>query len=168
MPTLKELSLALGLLTTEHSAAVDVDGWQGYVWRTAELRQCDSRKEQACVILRDQWDWKRQQFYEFAIQMDTAGNRVLSRIGLMNDDPSDRDYVCLVAAFLDEEAEKVGILFVNWPSSPGKHYSRMVPIRPLRPVSQITQVVIGSKQCDRSASIDARNFQRVRQLLKQR
>lgn len=168
MPTLKELSIALGLLTSEHSAAVDVDGWQGYVWRVRDIEHCTSLNDEPCKLLEDRWDWKRPQTYQFSLQVDTENNTVVSRIGLMNDDSSDRDNVCIVAAFLDKRGEKIGISFVNWPSPPGKHYSRSVPIRPFRPVSEITQAVIGSKQCDRAAVTDAKNFQRIRQFLKQR
>lgn len=168
MPTLKELSIALGLLTSDHSAAVDVDGWEGYVWRIREIDHCISISQEPCKLLTDRWDWKRPQFYDISLQTDPKNNIIVSRIGLKNDDPTDRDYVCIVAAFLDKQGEKIGITYVNWPSSPGKHYSRNVPIRPLRRVEEITQVVIGSKQCDRAAARDAENFQRVRQSLKQR
>lgn len=168
MPTLKELSIALGLLTSEHSAAVEVDGWQGYVWRTREISHCTLIQDQPCKVLEDRWDWKRPQFYDFSLQIDMQRNTVVSQIGLMNDDPDDRDNVCIVAAFLDKQGEKVGIVFINWPSSPRRHYTRSVPISPFRPVSEITQVVIGSKQCDRAATRDAINFQKVRQSLKQR
>lgn len=168
MPTLKELSIALGLLTSDHSAAVDIDGWQGYVWRIREISQCRSLDEQPCTILQDRWDWKRPQFYNFSLQLDRKNNRIVSRIGLDNRDATDNDHVCIVAAFLDSRGEKIGILFINWLSLPGKQYSRDAPIQPLRPVAEITQVVIGSKQCDKAAANDARNFQRIRQMLSQR
>lgn len=106
MPTLKELSIALGLLTSEHSAAVDVDGWQGYVWRVRDIEHCTSLNDEPCKLLEDRWDWKRPQTYQFSLQVDTENNTVVSRIGLMNDDSSDRDNVCIVAAFLDKRGRR--------------------------------------------------------------
>lgn len=168
MPSLKDISIALGLLTSDHPAAVDVDGWQGYVWRVLEINHCLSITKQSCKILEDRWDWKRPQFYDFSVELDPRNNQILSRIGLRNEDKSDIDNVCIVAAFLDGDGNEIGILFVNWPSRPGRPYARAMPIRPAVPVTGLNQVVVGTKQCSQQATADAKNYQRLRQKLKQR
>lgn len=168
MPSLKELTLALGLLTSENAPALNADGWQNYVWRVRPANQCLSYQGSFCTLVVDRWDWKRPQSYEFSFFADPQSNTVTSRVKLDNQDSTDTDQVCLVASFLDKSGTEIGILFVNWRSIGGRAYSRDAPIKPLAPVAEIVTVAVGTKQCEVKAVSDAENFYRIRYRLGQR
>jgi hypothetical protein len=167
MTTLKELSIALGLLTSDHSPTELVDGWVNYVWRVKQLEHCLAQQE-FCRIVSDRWDWKRPQFYDAEFKADLSSNTITTRISLRNEDADDGDQVCIVVSYLDATDELVAIFFANWRSLPTRSYTREVPIRPSKPIKDITSVMVGSKQCDVRAIEDTRNFQRIRHILRQR
>jgi len=168
MATLKELSIALGLLTSDSNPSAIVDGWANYVWRARDVRGCLSQAQGFCNIVHDRWDWKRKQTYDAAFKIDTQTNTITTRITLNNEDPDDNDQVCIVVSYLDADDELIGIYFANWRSLPKRSYSREAPISPSKPINAITKVLVGSKQCDVRATEDTRNFYRIRQILKQR
>jgi hypothetical protein len=168
MPTLKQLSIALGLLTSDHAAVPDEDGWKNYVWRVHAAQECLSVENGYCKLVEDKWDWKRPQYYSFAFRTDPKTNSVTSRITLRNEDPDDDDQVCVVAGFLNAAGEEVGIFFVNWRALPGRSYTREAPIWLPTDVRNIVTVAVGTKQCDVKAMADAENFYRIRLELKQR
>lgn len=168
MPSLKELSIALGLLTSDQNPVAVADGWQDYVWRVRPAAACLSEKSGFCQIVRDRWDWKRNQHYEFAFATDAKTNTITSRITLRNEDPADSDQVCLVASFVDGGGKEMATVYVNWRSLAGRTVTRDAPIRPVLPVSAIAAVAVGTKQCDVKAEADARNFSRLRRELGQR
>lgn len=168
MPTLKQLSIALGLLTSDNAPVPNEDGWQNYVWRVHAAQQCLSVENGYCKLVDDKWDWKRPQYYSFSFRADPKTNSVSSRITLRNEDPEDDDQVCVVASFLDAAGAEVGILFVNWRALPGRSYTREAPIWLTTDVSAIATVAVGTKQCDVKAMADAANFYRIRLELKQR
>ncbi|WP_165225676.1 hypothetical protein [Affinirhizobium pseudoryzae] len=168
MPSLKELTVALGLLASEDDPALNADGWQNYVWRVRPADQCLSYQGSFCKLVVDRWDWKRPQRYEFSFSADGPTNTITSRVKLENQDPADTDQVCLVASFLDKSGNEIGILFVNWRSIAGRTYTRDAPIKPLAPVSEIATVAVGTKQCEVKSVSDAENFYRIRYRLGQR
>ena len=53
MPTLKELSLALGLLGSDPFSTGEIDGWEGYVWRGRGAAACKTTVAVFCHILQD-------------------------------------------------------------------------------------------------------------------
>jgi hypothetical protein len=168
MSTLKQLSIALGLLTSDHAPVPDQDGWQNYVWRVQAAQQCLHVEDGFCEVVQDKWDWKRPQYYSFAFRPDPKTNSIMSRITLRNEDPHDDDQVCVVASFLNAAGQEVGIFFANWRALPGRSYTRAAPIWLSTDVSEIATVAVGTKQCDVKAMTDAQNFYRVRLELKQR
>ena len=168
MPTLKTLSIALGLLSSDHAPIADAEGWQNYVWRVRPATECLSQTNGFCEIVRDDWDWKRPQHYRFAFRTDESSNTIISRVTLDNQDSSDTDNVCIVASFLNTDGDEIGILFLNWHSIHGRSYTRDAPIHPLAPVTEIATVAVGSKQCEIKAKSDAANFYRIRSQLGQR
>lgn len=168
MPTLKQLSIALGLLTSDHAAVPNEDGWENYVWRIRAAQECLVVKDGFCELVEDKWDWKRPQYYTFSFRSDPQTNSVTSRITLRNEDPEDDDQVCVVASFLDASGEEVGIFYANWRALPGRSYSREAPIWLSSDVRDIATVAVGTKQCDVKAKPDAQNFYRIRLELKQR
>ncbi|MDC9837286.1 hypothetical protein [Rhizobium binxianense] len=168
MPTLKQLSIALGLLTSDHSPVPNEDGWQNYVWRVQATQECIAIEGGYCVLVQDKWDWKRPQYYSFSFRSDPKTNSVTSRVTLRNEDTEDDDQVCVVASFLNAAGQEVGVFFANWRALPGRSYSREAPIWLTTDVSEITTVAVGTKQCDVKATADAQNFYRIRLELKQR
>lgn len=168
MPSLKELSIALGLLTSDHNPVAVADGWEGYVWRVRAATDCLSEENGFCQMVRDRWDWKRPQHYAFAFATDAKSNTITSRITLQNEDPTDSDQVCIVASFVDGRGQEVAVVYVNWRSLAGRSVTRDAPVRPTVPVSSIAAVAVGTKQCDAKAEADARNFARLRRQLGQR
>ena len=168
MPTLKQLSIALGLLTSDHSPVPDQDGWVNYVWRVHAAQQCLDVEDGFCEVVQDKWDWKRPQYYSFSFRSDPKTNSVTSRITLRNEDPEDDDQVCVVASFLNAAGQEVGIFYANWRALPGRSYTREAPIWLSSDVSKIATVAVGTKQCDVKAKPDAQNFYRIRLALNQR
>ncbi len=162
MPTLKQLSIAIGLLTSDHAAVPEQDGWKNYVWRVQPAQQCLTVENGYCDVVQDRWDWKRPQYYSFAFRSNPADNSVMSRITLRNEDPDDDDQVCFVASFLDAQGQEIGIFFANWRALPGRTYTREAPIWLSTDVRKIATVAVGSKQCDVKAMADAANFYRIR------
>lgn len=166
---LKELSIAIGLLTSENSPVGNADGWANYVWRVRPVEQCiTTDKRGFCHIVDDRWDWKRDQHYSFAFRTDPKANTLTGNLRLDNRDLADDDFVCIVAVFTDKNDEEVAVLYQNWHSLHGRAIERDVPIRPSLPVDSIVKVAVGSKQCDVHASPDAANFYRTRLQLNQR
>jgi hypothetical protein len=168
MPTLKELSIAIGLLTSDQNPVANADGWTDYVWRIRPTEKCLAITDGFCTLVKDSWDWKRPQYYEFALRMDEANGKITSRITLQNEDPTDDDQVCIVASFLDRSGVERGVLFVNWRSIHGRSYSREAPIQLATPLKDIVTVAVGTKQCQLKALADSQNFYRKRTELKQR
>lgn len=168
MPTLKELSIAFGLLSSDPYPAAEADGWKDYVWRVRDVGHCELDDRGFCHAVSDRWDWKRPEFYEASYKLDEATNTITTRISLRNEDPTDSDQVCMVVSYLDADDRMVGIFFANWRSLPQRHYSREAPIVPSRDVRNVARIAVGSKQCEVQAAADARNFSRIRQLLRQR
>jgi hypothetical protein len=166
---LKELSIAIGLLTSDNAPVADADGWKNYVWRVRPIDQCIATDERGfCRIVDDRWDWKRDQRYSFSFRLDQATNGLTGHLRLDNSDPRDDDFVCIVAIFTDRNDKEVAVLYQNWHSLHGRTIERDVPVRPSLPVASIVKVAVGSKQCDAHASPDAANFYRARTELKQR
>lgn len=168
MPSLKELSIALGLLSSDPYPAAQADGWEDYVWRVREVGHCVLDDSGFCPVVSDRWDWKRPEFYDASFRLDIATNTITTRISLRNQDPTDSDQVCIVVRYLNAEDESIGLFFANWRSLPNRSYTREAPIVPARKIQSVTKVAVGSKQCDVTAADETQNFMRIRRLLGQR
>lgn len=168
MPSLKDFSVALGLLASDIDPGTQPDGWKDYVWRIRSTAQCRSASEGFCQLVEDKWDWKRPQQYRFWFQFEPSTATVTARITFQNDDRTDDDQVCLVASFLNDAGDQIGILYVNWLSLPQTTYTRDVPIKLSRPAKSIKTVVVGSKQCREEQPGDEANYKRIRARLGQK
>lgn len=167
---LKELSVAISLLTSDHNPLADFYGWKDYVWRIRTIEHCDPQGGSMCDIVSDRWDWKRDQRYSFAMATDEARNGLTVRLGLDNRDPEDRDNVCVVAFFMNAEDKEVAVFYQNWVAFPGKAYRRDTPITlaPGKPVGSIRKVAVGVKPCEEKNTTDAKLFYTIRLMLDQR
>ena len=163
--TLKELSLALGLLSSDNNPVPDAGGWQSFVWRVAPIKRCLSVDHRGfCVAVRDKWDWKRDQHYEFGYRENADGS-VVVRLRLDNRDPKDNDNVCIVALFVDGSGHELSFIYQNWPSRHGRPIDREIPtLTPLR-LANVKQVIVGTKQCKIKNPEDSRPFQALRHRL---
>lgn len=167
---LKDLSLAIGLLTSDQAPIPDQYGWKDFVWRIRPIEHCMMPDAGMCKVITENWDWKRDQQYSFAVQGFPATNGLTIRLGLNNRDPEDRDDVCIVAIFTNANDKEVAIFYQNWASYPGRNYARDTPLQlaPKFPVGTITKVIIGVKQCDPKNAVDAQLFYSIRTMLDQR
>lgn len=166
---LKELSLAIGLLSSDDAQVALKEGWQGYVWRVRPVEHCAAPDERGfCTLLESRWDWKRDQHYVFAVKMDGEENRIETRVLIDNRDPDDDDHVCIAAVFYDREDREVAVDFRHIYSVPGQKTGGEAVLMPMRPLKEATRVAIGSKQCDAAAEEDAALFASVRDKLGQK
>lgn len=166
---LKELSISIGLLFSDHSPVADANGWKDYVWTIKSVNDClghDTRD--LCIAVKGQWDWKRPQHFSYSYMFDQQQNVITSRLWLQNDDPADDDHVCVVAIFTNDKDQEVAVYYQNWLSLHGRAIERDVPIHPEQPVANITKLAVGTKQCNGESPPDAKNFYRIRSLLNQR
>lgn len=150
---LKEFSLAIGLLTSDHAPVALKEGWTGYVWKIRSVEQCMGAAAD-CTLQRGKWDWKRDERYSYGARLNPVDNRIDTRIVLDNRDPSDADHVCVAAVYYDRSGVEVAVDFAVIYSLPRKVTEKAATLRPSRPVSTIDQVAIGTKQCDPDASAD--------------
>lgn len=170
MPSLlKELSLAIGLLSSDNATVALKEGWKGYVWKIRPVAQCLAMQgDDYCKLHKGKWDWKRDERFRYAARFNTRGNRIDSRMTLDNRDPSDDDHVCIAAVYYDAKGVEVAVDFAVVYSLPRKVVEAGSSIRPSRPVSSIAQVAIGTKQCDPDSSRDRALFASIQQKLKQK
>ena len=163
--TLKELSLALGLLSSDSNPVPDAGGWQNFVWRVTPINHCLSVDDRGfCVAIRDKWDWKRDQHYVFGYR-ENADGAVVGRLRLENRDAADNDHVCVVALFVDGEGHELSFIYQNWPSPHGRSIDREMPtLTPLQ-LANVKAIVVGTKQCKIKNPDDNRPFQALRQRL---
>lgn len=165
---LRDLSLAIGLLTSDQSPVPDADGFRGYTWRVPAIEHCQPIVSgKSCVAVQSRWDWKRDQRYELAFRIEPK-NRLVVSLALDNRDPTDKDSVCAVALFTDADDNEIAVFYQNWYSLPGRAYRREVPLLPARDVTKIAKLAVGTRQCDPKAAADAKNFYRMRTALGQR
>lgn len=167
---LKDLSFALGLLTSDQTPVADQYGWKDYIWRLRPVEQCVSPDAGMCMVIADRWDWKRDQHYTFEFEANAETNAIVVRLGLDNRDPTDRDNVCVVALFTDADDREMAIFYQNWTSLPGRSYKRDVPIQlhSRFSVGSIAKVAIGVKQCEQKNAADSSLFYSIRTMLEQR
>jgi len=166
---LKELTLALGLLTSDQSPVPNADGWQDYVWRIRDAGTCLATDARGlCHLVHDRWDWKREQWYDLSFGSDPKRNLLNLRLRIDNRDPSDQDRVCVVVLFIDDKDEEVAVYYSNWLSFPRRVIDRTTPLKPARDISTIAKVAVGSKQCDGASPRDADLYMRTRYKLDQR
>lgn len=166
---LKELSLAIGLLSSDNATVALKEGWQGYVWKVRPVEQClRAGKQQDCVIGKGKWDWKRDERFQLTARFDPAGNRIDLRLGLDNRDPSDDDHVCVAAVFYDGKEREVAVSFTNLHSPARRKVETRTALAPSRPVSSIRMVAVGTKQCDPDASDDMALFDGLKSKLRQK
>lgn len=164
---LKEFSLAIGLLSSDHASVALNEGWKGYVWKIRSVERCMGAAAE-CTLQRGKWDWKRDERYSYGARLSPKDNRIDTHILLDNRDPSDDDHVCVAAIYYDKRGVEVAVDFAVVYSLPRKVTEKAATLRPSRPVSAIDKVAIGTKQCDPDASADIALSRSLKARLKQK
>lgn len=167
---IKDLTLALGLLSSDQTPIANHYGWEAFVWRVRPVERCMAPGTGMCPVITENWNWQRDQYYTLAVQASPETNTLTVRLGLDNQDPQERDNVCVVAIFTDANDKEVAIFYQNWTGYPGKSYARNTPLQlaPQHPVGAITKVAIGVKSCEQKNKVDAGLFYSIRSILSQR
>lgn len=164
---LKELSVAIGLLGSDHVPVADADGWKGYVWHVRPADTCEVKDDRGfCEIVTERWDWKRLQYFSLSLRLESEANAFTARFKLDNQDALDKDNVCAVALFLDNRNRQIGIFYQNWVAVPNRIIARDVPLTPSFPASDVRTVAVGAKQCDPAAKPDVDYYMRTRRMLR--
>ena len=143
LSALKALSLAINLAHNDPTIVAHLAEWKGYAWTHMELSNCSSSS--ACVVPRQRWDWHREQWVDFQFQADAG--RAIVTLSLTNDDPTDDDFVCVTAAFLDYDSKPLFVFHQNWHLAPGQAISREFSISVPAGAASPHTVAVGSKQC---------------------
>ncbi len=143
LSALKALSLAINLAHNDPTVVKHLAEWKDYAWTHMELINCSSST--ACVVPRQRWDWHRKQWVDFAFQPD--GGKTIVTLTLTDDDPTDDDFVCVTAAFLDFDSNPLFVFHQNWHASPGQVVSRRFSISAPAGAASPHSVAVGSKQC---------------------
>lgn len=165
---LKELSLAIGLLSSDNATVALNEGWKGYVWKIRPIEQCVTSSARDCLIGKGKWDWKRDERFQLTARFDPARNRIDTRLLLDNRDPSDDDHVCVAAVFYDGKEREVAVSFTNLYAPARRKVESRTALSPSRPVSSIRMVAVGTKQCDPDASEDVALFGGLKAKLRQK
>jgi hypothetical protein len=123
------------------------DDWSGYAWQPIELSQClGSATTLTCPLYHEKWDWKRDQWVDIAITIDFAGGQLQLTQRLTDNDPHDRDYVCVTALAVDAGGTTLMAHHQNWHIGPGEVIEKSFTY-PLANPRDIARLHIGSKQC---------------------
>ena len=162
MAFLKELSIALGLLTSDNAAVADAGGWQNFVWRTAPMACKAPDEEGFCPVVSNRWDWNRPQTYHFAYRHDLSTSSIIARVRLENRDLTNSDNVCIVAVIADRDGRELAVFYANFRSLHGRTIERQFPIFPPFPLALADQIAVGSKHCEKVNKTDNAAFREMR------
>lgn len=148
------LTLCLFCLATPALAAGRAD-WTGYAWQKIEIADCIGTDpgNLACPPYRQKWDWKRNQWVNIVVTLDIARNTLRLTQRLINNDRSDRDYVCVTAILTDEAGRTLIAHHQNWQIGPGDILKQNFAYRSSALATART-IHIGSKQCRDGATQD--------------
>jgi hypothetical protein len=166
-PTLRASSLATlaaTFLSFASPGGAFADGradWSDYAWQQIRIAECvaDGATLQ-CPAYHQKWDWKRNQWVDIAITLDTARGEMRLTQRLTDNDPHDYDYVCVTALAVDADGNNVMAHHQNWQIAPGQVIEQTFIHRSdLR--RKVDTIHIGSKQCRDGASQDDALYARV-------
>lgn len=152
---LKELTIALGLLASDHSAIGPQLGLSGYVWHVVDLERCARHQVPDCNLLTSKWDWKRPQSYAVTLLSTKQKGRLELGLHLDNQDRSDSDMVCIMLITRTKNGKVSGGEFVNFEVA--SQHSRFEEVSiSIASNSVPNRLEIGSKQCDETYEKDSR------------
>lgn len=149
---LKSLSLVINLAHNDPSLVEKLGDWKDYAWVAIANRACVVAEP--CSAPRQRWDWHRDQFVDFTWAYDEKPRTVLITLTLTDRDPSDADFVCVTAVFLDIAQTPVLSFHQNWQIGPGQALSRRYALPAGGKWPSIATVALGSKQCRDGAHQD--------------
>lgn len=129
--------------------------WSGYAWQKIEVSVCRANGTSlSCPLYHQKWDWKRNQWVDIALALDPSAKTVSLTQRLTNNDPGDRDYVCVTALIVDAGGKDLVAHHQNWDIGPDdvieKSFSYSAPA-----LETARTIHIGSKQCRDGAADDA-------------
>jgi len=129
--------------------------WDAYAWQEIKLAECTPSPDGivTCPPFREKWDWKRNQWVDIAITLDSATGGITLEQRLTNNDPRDDDYVCVTALALDADGHTILAHHQNWHINPGDVLDRAFAYTAPQ-LDRIVSFQIGSKQCRQGAQQD--------------
>jgi hypothetical protein len=159
---LNAISLAIGLAGSAHPSGSGPSQWKEYVWKTASTEAC-------CSAFNQRWDWKRDQWINFAYKLNKQKGLIEIYLKLKNNDPDDDDDVCVTALFLDNKGNDVAVFHLNHHSFPNTNIekSEQIAVSANR-LKAIKLIAVGTKQCRNGPHEDDVIFATVKAKLGQR
>jgi hypothetical protein len=155
------LALLFALGTAQASLADGRADWTGYAWQTIRLSEClASGTQLACPPHHQKWDWKRNQWVDLAIALDTSTGRVTLTQTLTDNDRADSDDVCVTAIIVDGGGNNLVAHHTNWHMEPTQVRSEGFSYRSSR-LDQAAAIHIGSRQCRKGAHQDDAAYRSV-------
>lgn len=128
--------------------------WNGYSWQTIPIASCLTAGDQlACPPYHQRWDWKRNQWVDIAVAIDTAAGKLQLSQTLTDNDKNDRDHVCVTALVVDADGRNIVGHHQNWHMSPGEVRRDDFTYTSAR-LAEAAAIQIGSKQCREGANQD--------------
>ena len=155
---LKELSLAIGLLSTNPSASGYAMGLRGYVWQIADMISCQVQSRTACLLISSRWDWKRPQFYSI-YRNNTIGNKINFQVELNNRDAHDTDVVCVFVILSDYQHRILSSHFSTVKILPRSRKTFDFDLYSAK--GDILRIEIGTKQCDENTAAEIATARRI-------
>jgi hypothetical protein len=147
--------------TLQASLADGRSDWAGYAWKKIEITQCDiSAAGVTCPLYHQKWDWKRKQWVDVSVTLDPAAGRATLTQRLTNNDPDDRDHVCVTALVVDANGRNLVAHHQNWEISSGQVLEKALTY-PSPALATAATIHIGSKQCRKGAGQDDNVYRRV-------
>lgn len=163
-PTLRTSTLATivaGLMAFAPSATADGrSDWKDYAWQGFDIAKClpNAAGTLVCPPFHQKWDWKRNQWVDITINI--SGTTLHLTQKLTDNDPYDRDYVCVTALVLDAAGQDLIAHHQNWHISAGQQLSDSFTYSSAS-LGQAQHIYIGSKQCRDGAGQDDATYAAV-------
>jgi hypothetical protein len=159
---LNAISLAVNLLGNDPNVHDDRQEWRDYAWVEPGYNSCiGTDKTGFCHAAHQKWDWKRNQWVDFAYKVTSPGKLAVG-LTLTNNDPTDADDVCVTGLFLDAAGHDVTVFHENVHIGPEAVQRVTRTFSVSANFSKIVKtVVVGSKQCRDGATEDAALYAEV-------
>lgn len=147
--------------TPQASLADGRTDWSGYAWQKIEISTCATLDAVlACPLYHQKWDWKRNQWVDLAVSLDLRSGEATLSQRLTNNDPSDRDYVCVTALVVDAGGKDLIAHHQNWQISTGEILAKAFTYASPK-LADARTIHIGSKQCREGGRQDDQTYSRV-------
>jgi len=135
--------------------------WSGYAWQQIRVSQCVPAGDVLqCPPYHQKWDWKRNQWVDIKIELDLEGGELRLTQRLTDNDPKDRDWVCVTALAVDASGQNVVAHHQNWEIYAGQVVEDDYRY-PSSRLDDVSAIHIGSKQCRDGSGQDDDLYARV-------